>query len=250
MTVEYDGSGFCGWQAQPGQRTVQTTIEGAIGSLTGESVSVLGSGRTDSGVHALGQVCAFDTSSGIPPDRFSHALNAKLPEDVRAVRSWQAADGFNPRFDAKGKTYGYLVLVSPVRPAILRGRFWHVTAAPDVGAMAEACPIIEGEHDFAAFCASGGGAKGTVRNVRRLSVEAHGPDPMPYMGRGSAVIGFTVSADGFLYNMVRIIVGTLMDVGYGRIGLREVGEAVATGSRGCAGITAPAAGLCLLEVNY
>ena len=161
ITVEYDGTNYCGWQVQPNGVTVQQRIEEAIFSLTGEKTRVTGSGRTDAGVHALGQVAHFDTLSSVPPDRFADALNGLLPNDIRIISSHEAAEGFHARYGAKRKTYRYRMYVSDgIRPLLDRYAV-PINFSPDLGAMREAAAIFVGEHDFRAFMASGSDVDGT-----------------------------------------------------------------------------------------
>lgn len=240
LKVEYDGTDFCGWQVQPDGVSVQGVIEDAVQNLTGEKISVIGSGRTDSGVHAAGQVAHFDVSADrIPPEKYACALNAFLPSGVKILESGLAKDGFHARFSAKRKTYGYRLYVSPcIRP--LKDRYAvDIRYDADVGRMNEACAYLVGRHDFRCFLASNSSVKDTVREIYSAEVSRSGDD-----------ILFTVSGNGFLYNMVRIIVGTLLKVGVGELAPSDMKNILNGGRRELAGKTMPARGLTLLSVEY
>jgi len=239
ILVAYDGSKFFGWQRQDGFESVQQRIEEALHGLVGERVVVQGSGRTDTGVHALGQVAHFLAETPLEDDRLRHALNANLPESIRIRRAETCRPDFHARFDALGKRYLYLTATSRFQPPFAR-EFMHWVYEPlDLGAMRAAARLLVGKHDFRAFGNTGSPRKTTVRTLRGLRILAH--------QRGLA---FVVEADGFLYNMVRTIAGTLFDVGRGRFGPEQVREALETGERALAGPTAPACGLYLLRVRY
>ena len=239
IKTEYDGTNFCGWQRQPDGVSVQEEIENAIFALTGERVSVVGSGRTDAGVHAAGQVAHFDTESGIPPEKFSFALNALLPPDIKITKSGEAPEGFHARYSAKKKTYVYRMYESEfIRP--LKSRYAaRVGYELDVAAMNAAAAHFAGEHDFSCFLASNSAVKDTVRTIYSAEVKREGED-----------IIFKVTGNGFLYNMVRIMAGTLIKVGTGKILPDEVTDIIASGDRSAAGITMPPEGLTLLSVEY
>lgn len=239
LTIEYDGTRYHGWQRQENAVTVQEVVEKAIHKLTGEEVNVTGCSRTDEGVHALGHVSNFRTQSSIPADRFAYALNTWLPEDVAVVRSEEADEAFHARFDSKGKKYRYIVHNAPCRSALLRSRAWHVMHVLDVAAMQKAAEALVGTHDFTAFMATGSNAKTTVRTMYSAKVEQQGN-----------TVYFEVQGDGFLYNMVRIMAGTLVYVGLGKISAGEVPEIITGKDRKKAGMTAPAPGLYLVEVFY
>jgi tRNA pseudouridine38-40 synthase len=244
LTLEYDGRGFQGWQAQAaGQRTVQAVLAEALERLTGERVAVHGAGRTDAGVHALGQVASVTLARATPrPDALRDGLNALLPPDASVLAAEEAPDGFHARKSALGKHYRYLVLCRPARPSLVAGRVWHRRAGLDAGAMAAAAGALVGRHDFSAFRAAAGAARRPVRTLSRLSVE---PDPA-----GGGLLRIDLEADGFLTHMARIIVGTLVEVGRGRIAPGRVGEILEGRDRRAAGPTAPAEGLYLVAVRY
>ena len=239
LTVEYDGTQYCGWQVQPNGVTVQQRLNEAVLAVTGEITMVTGSGRTDSGVHALGQVAHFETSSSIPPERFAAALNSALPQDIRVVSSEAAEEGFHARFCAKKKTYCYKMYLSgTVRP--LYDRYAAQVSFPvNVLAMQEAARAFVGEHDFSSFMASGSEVKDTVRTVYDARVTVDGE-----------LLSFTVCGNGFLYNMVRIMAGTLVEVGGGRLTVTDVKQALDGSCRALAGKTMPARGLTLVSVEY
>lgn len=239
LTVEYDGGRYAGWQRQENALAVQQVLEEALSRLTRESVRVTGASRTDAGVHALGQVAHFDTLSRIPPDKYAFALNTMLPGDVRVVDSRAAAPDFHARFQAKGKRYRYLMYDSPHASALYRGLCAHSIYPLDVDKMNWEAGCMAGTHDFAAFAASGSVVKDTVRAISLCKVERHGP-----------FVVLTVEGNGFLYNMVRILAGTLMAVGSGKLAMGAIDAALATGDRLALGPTAPPQGLTLMQVFY
>ena len=239
LTVSYDGTDFCGYQIQPNGRTVEEVLNGAIFSLTGERVKSIASGRTDSGVHAYAQKVHFDTNSNIPPKSFAPALNALLPSDVRVVKSKKVNNDFNARYDAKKKTYRYSVYVSDFEHPLEKRYKTLIKTMPDVSKMKSSAKIIEGEHDFKCFLASGSSVKDTVRTVYSIKIVKKGKN-----------IDFYVTGNGFLYNMVRIIVGTLLAVGNSKITEEDVAKMLKTGVRSIAVKTMEAKGLALYSVIY
>lgn len=239
LIVEYDGTNYAGWQRQSNAMTVQEQLERAVLKLTGESVCVSGASRTDAGVHAMGQSAHFDTESRIPADKFSFALNTILPPDIRVTTSEEVSPEFHSRFSGKGKRYRYLIHAAPHAGALNRLTHAHVIYPLNVEAMrAEACDLI-GTHDFGAFAASGSVVKDTVRTIWRADIQQNGTE-----------IALYVEGNGFLYNMVRIIAGTLIGVGSGKIECGAFRRAIESGSRLDLGVTAPAHGLTLMEVFY
>ena len=239
LVLSYDGTDFCGWQKQKNGVSVQGTVEAAIFSLTGEKVTVTASGRTDAGVHAKGQVANFDTNANIPPEKFYKALNTFLPESVKALSSEKVNDSFNARKDAKRKTYEYSLYLSDVEQPLKERYGTRVYGELDLEKMRSAAHLLEGEHDFKAFSATGGSVKTTVRTVYGVSVEKTGED-----------IKIRVTGSGFLYNMVRIIAGALVKAGKGEISESDIIKALETGERDLLGETLPAKGLCLKKVEY
>jgi len=239
LIIEYDGTNYHGWQTQKNAKTVQDTIERAIKGLTGEMVELTASSRTDFGVHALGQVANFMTNSSIPGDRFSYALNRLLPDDIVIKDSQEVSLDFHARFRSKGKKYRYLIYNSRFPSAILRNRAYHVSYELDFESMQKAASYFPGTHDFSSFRASGSSVKTSVRTITEAVLE-----------RDDKIISFEISGNGFLYNMVRIIVGTLVDVGMGRIDADDIPKIIESLDRKRAGRTAPAEGLYLVEVYY
>lgn len=237
--VEYDGTDFSGWQRQDGQRTVQSVIEDAIRAVVGETVFVRAAGRTDAGVHADGQVVSFDLVQPMPPHGLLRGLNSVLPPDVALVEVAEAAPDFDARFSARGKVYRYTVWNHVVRSPRRARTTWHVRQGLDLHAIRTAAALLVGEHDFRAFRASDCDRRTTRRLIRRLEVDRQG-----------ALVTFDVEATAFLKNMVRILVGTLIDVGRGRIDAATVARMLETGDRTIGGMTAPAQGLTLLQVLY
>lgn len=239
LTLSYDGTDFCGWQKQKNGVSVQQTVEDAVYSLTGERVSVIASGRTDAGVHAAGQVTHFDTNAGIPPERFYKALNTVLPAGVKALSSEKVSEKFHALKSTKRKTYEYSLYLSEVEQPLKERYAVRVYGEIDVEKMRSAARLLEGEHDFKAFSATGGSVKTTVRTVYGITVEKSGED-----------VKIRVSGNGFLYNMVRIIAGALVKAGKGELSESDITRAIATGDRTLLGETLPAKGLCLLKAEY
>ena len=239
LVVCYDGTNYCGWQVQPNQITVQQCLENAVEKATGEKVRITGSGRTDAGVHALCQIAHLDTQSSIPADKFYKALNVHLPSDIRVLSSEMADDNFNACTWAKKKTYRYSTYFSDV-PIPLKERYAvHLEKKPDVHKMREFASLLTGEHDFKAMSASGSGAKTTVRTVYDITITEKDND-----------IDFFITGNGFLYNMVRIMVGTLIKAGTGDMQKEELEKMLSSGERSLGGKTLPAKGLCLVKVEY
>ncbi len=239
LRLEYDGTRFAGWQRQDGQRTVQGEIEAAIERIVGERATVHGSGRTDAGVHALGQVASFRARTRIGAAEIGRALSAMLPEDIAVLGAWEADADFHARFGAASKVYRYRVLNRRERSAIDRA-FSHRVAAPlDLDAMRAAAAVLLGRHDFRAFCTEATSRNDTVRTVSRLDLER----------RGDYIV-VEIEADGFLYNMVRSIVGTLLLVGTAKMSVDAFRNVFLSRDRRRAGPTAPARGLFLVEVRY
>ncbi len=239
LTVAYDGTAYAGWQRQINAPSVQQTLEEALSRLTGETVGVTGASRTDAGVHALGQTAHFDTRSRIPPERFWLAVNTLLPEDIRVTDSRLASPAFHARYSARGKTYVYRIFNAPCPPVIGRQYTAYVPVPLDDRRMWEALDHVRGRHDFAAFAAAGGQSRGTVREISRAELV-----------RSGNTLELTVSGRSFLYNMVRILAGSLIDVGKGKLPPEALKRALETGSRLDLGVTAPARGLTLVRVYY
>ena len=238
LLVEYDGTPYVGWQRQDNGPSVQGAIEAAILSLTGETVSIRGAGRTDSGVHALAQVAHFDTESRIPPDKFAYALNVGLPRDIRVIYS-DRAEGFHARFDVIRKHYRYTVNNAPHAGVFNRNTALHYHYALDMDKMKRAAGDLLGEHDFSAFKSAGTELENTVRTIYRAE-----------WGRQGNILTFDIAGSGFMYNMVRIIAGTLLEIGSGKRKEDSIKRALQSLDRRDAGATAPAHGLMLYRVEY
>ena len=202
LTIQYDGTNYCGWQRQKNGISIQEKVEDAIYLVTGEKVKLIASGRTDRGVHAQGQVANFITSSKIPPDRFKYALNSKLPQDISIVKSELVPENFHARYDAKGKVYRYVIFNGEIRNPLYNRYAYHVPVKLDFDLMDKAKDYFLGRHDFRAFMAQGSSVKSTIRTIKDINLD-----------KREELIFFTIEGDGFLYNMVRIIVGTLVEVG-------------------------------------
>ena len=239
LTIEYDGTAYSGWQRQINGPSVQQTLEEALARLTGETIGVVGSSRTDAGVHACGLCAHFDSATRIPPEKICFALNTMLPPDIRIRESMLAPEGFHARFSACGKVYRYTFCNARHACAIGRQYKAHAPMPMDAERMHEEAQSLCGRHDFAAFAASGSVAKSTVRTIYRARVERQGED-----------VVLTVLGDGFLYNMVRILAGTLCEVGAGRMQPDAIPGILASRDRSQAGPTLPAKGLFLEKVDY
>ncbi len=239
LIIEYDGSAYVGWQVQPNGLSVQQVMENAIRRLTGEDIRVRGASRTDSGVHARGQVAVFDTKSRIPSGKFSAAINSRLPDDVTVRESRQVCASFDPRRHAKCKQYTYRLSNSLARPAIGRKYIWHVKRHLDVARMQEAAGMLVGTHDFTSLANNERRHEENTRTITRSEILARETE-----------ITYIVEGRSFLYNMVRNIVGLLVDVGAGRFKPADVPRILATRDRACAGQGAPALGLCLEWIRY
>ena len=243
MTLAYDGTAYCGWQIQPKHKTVQATLEQALAEVTGAPTRVIASGRTDAGVHAIGQAVSFYTKSHLSCDVLRRAVQSRLPPDIAILEAVPEKDTFHPIRDAVSKRYRY-VLNDALIPSVFSRRYcWHYPAPLAASTMARAGKMLVGKHDFASFQSSGAPRESTVRILSDLSVERQGDQD-----RGE--IWIEVEANGFLYNMVRAIVGTLTEVGRGAKSEAWCGEVLAARNRSHAGPTAPPQGLFLLFVNY
>ncbi|PNT91234.1 tRNA pseudouridine(38-40) synthase TruA [Clostridium thermosuccinogenes] len=250
LTIEYDGTNYHGWQSQTNAVTVQDVVKRAIESLTGEDCDLVGSSRTDVGVHALGQVANFHTNSGIPGEKFAYALNNLLPEDIVIRESEDVSPDFHARFSSKGKKYRYLIYNSRKPSALLRNRAALVHLPLDIEAMQKALPYFLGRHDFSAFRASGSDTKTSERTITGISISENSNALPGPCSKESKLIELEVSGDGFLYNMVRIIAGTLIYVGNGKIKYDDIPAIIESRDRRRAGQTAPAHGLYLVEVYF
>jgi tRNA pseudouridine38-40 synthase len=244
LLVSYDGTNYFGWQAQSGQRSVQETIEAAIARVTGQSIRILSSGRTDAGVHALGQVVGFRVATRLTPEVLHRALNAVLPGDIAVLEISETHDRFHPTYHAVGKRYRYLIHNGPVREVFRRNYCWYFNLCRlDAKAMHRSALPLIGTHDFSSFETSGSRRKNSVRTISDLSVQRGRGDERDW-------ITIEVEADGFLYNMVRAIVGTLVEVGRGVKPETWPAEVLRAANRQLAGPTAPPQGLFLVNVEY
>lgn len=242
LTVAYDGTNYCGWQVQPNGITIEEVLNKAICTLTGEEIAVIGASRTDSGVHAMGNIAVFDTGSRIPAERFSYALNQRLPEDIVVTKSEEVSLDWHPRYQNSLKTYEYHILntKTPVPTKRLYNCF--VSFDLDVNRMRQGAQYLLGEHDFAAFCCIRTNAKTTVRTVTDLQIQQNPLKPEE--------ITILITGNGFLYNMVRIIAGVLIRVGRGFYEPEKVLELLEGRERKKEAVTAPPQGLCLMEIVY
>lgn len=241
FTLEYDGADFSGWQVQPGsQRSVQGEFEAAIERVTGQRLRVAASGRTDAGVHALGQVASAQIQTQLPPASLQRALNHNLPADLAVIAAERVADDFHARYSAVGKLYCYRVWNAPTRSPLRAARAHWVPRKLDVPAMSKAAEAFVGRHDFAALQAAGSEVESTLRTLKRLDIEQE----------ASGELVFWVEGDGFLRHMVRNLVGTLLEVGAGRRSIESMAELLACRDRRRAGPTAPAPALTLVQVFY
>lgn len=239
LVIEYDGTNYVGWQKQKNGLSISEVIEKAIFHITKEEVSLIGSGRTDAGVHARGQVANFFTNSNIPPLKFKDAINSKLPEDISIIKSLEVDEEFHARYSSKGKWYSYTILNRIEPSPFYRKYAAHIKYNIDLEKMIQASKYFIGTHDFASFKSEGSSVKTTVRTIYRLDIQKQGD-----------VIRLDFEGDGFLYNMVRIITGTLIDVARGRIKPDDIDYILKSKNRSLAGFTAPACGLCLEKVYY
>ena len=239
LTIEYDGKDFNGWQKQPKKLNIQGEIERAISEITGEEIELIASGRTDAGVHALAQSANFKTNSNIPIDKIPIAINTKLKQSIRIKTAEEVDERFHSRYNCKQKTYRYVINNGKTASALYRNMEYFVPEKLDVKKMEEAIKYFEGEHDFKGFKASGTSSKSSVREIYKTSIKKDGDR-----------IIIELTGNGFLYNMVRIIVGTLVEVGLGKIEPEEIPEIINSGDRTKAGKTLPPQGLYLVKVEY
>lgn len=240
ITLEYDGTNYSGWQIQKNtEQTIQQILQDALSEINKSPVKVTGASRTDAGVHALGQVANFKLDVPIPLARIPMALNSLLPEDIVCKEAWEVDLDFHARYDAKGKMYRYRILNQAQPSVFIRNYVYHYSYPLDLNLMREAASYLKGTHDFNSFQASGSSIRNTVRTIEKLEVIDRAPE-----------VWIEVKGDGFLYNMVRIIAGTLIEVASGKILPDRVKDILAARDRTRAGFTAPARGLILLKVYY
>ncbi len=239
LTIEYDGKDFNGWQKQPNRLNIQGEIESAIEEITGEKIELFGSGRTDAGVHSLGQIANFKTNSNLPVEKMAIAINSKLKKSIRVKKAEEVSENFHSRYNCHKKKYRYIINNSSQGSAIYRGLEYHVPQKLDVEKMKKAIKFFEGEYDFKAFKSSGTSNKNSVRTIYKAEVRQSGER-----------IIIELTGNGFLYNMVRIISGTILEVGLGKIKAEDIPNIIESKDRKRAGKTLPPHGLYLVEVMY
>ena len=239
LTVAYDGTDYCGWQIQPNGITVEEVLNRNLSELTGEEINVTGASRTDSGVHAQGNVAVFDSDTTIPPERIAYAVNRKLPEDIVVIRSEEVPGDWHPRYQETEKTYEYHILNREMPDPVRRRDTYFVSYPLDLEAMRRAAAYLKGEHDFRSFCNVHTDVQDTVRTIYDLDII-----------RSGDLVTVRIRGNGFLYNMVRIIVGTLVRVGRGFYSPGQVKGILEAKERTSAGVTAPPQGLVLVKIDY
>ena len=239
LTIAYDGTNYCGWQIQPNGITIEEILNKALSKMTGEEVFVIGASRTDSGEHALGNVAVFDTETTIPTDKIAIALNQRLPEDIVITKSEEVPLDFHPRYCNCSKTYEYHIINTRIPIPTKRLTNYFVSYVLDIDKMRQAASYLVGEHDFVSFCNVRTDVENTVRTITALDIITNENE-----------ITIRITGNGFLYNMVRIIVGTLIRVGRGFYEPEKVKEILEAKDRKAAGVTAPAHGLMLVEIKY
>lgn len=239
LVVAYDGTNYCGWQVQPNGETVEGVLNRELSNLLGEEIKVTGASRTDSGVHSLGNVAVFDSDTRIPPEKICYALNQRLPEDIVVQHSCQVGDDFHPRHCNSRKTYEYRILNRTFGMPTRRLDTYFFYRKLDIEAMKRGASYIEGTHDFKSFCSANSPVEDTVRTVYALDVE-----------KQDDIITIRVTGSGFLYNMVRIIAGTLIQVGLKEIAPEAIPAILEAKDRGAAGPTAPAHGLTMIGIEF
>ena len=239
LTVAYDGTAYCGWQVQPGVVTIESELNRCLSDLFKEDIQVIGASRTDSGVHAMGNIAVFDTTARMPGEKVSYALNQRLPEDIRIQKSEEVPLDWHPRHQNSRKTYEYRIYRGEFPMPVKRLYSLFPYHKLDVKAMQQAAGYFVGEHDFKSFCQVGAQVESTVRTIYDLTVEEQGSE-----------LVIRVTGNGFLYNMVRIIAGTLMDVGQGKKSPDDIPDIIEAKNRQAAGPTAPPQGLMLVKYQY
>ncbi len=240
IVIEYDGTDYHGWQCQANLPTVQETIEDAIKQITKEKVKITGSGRTDAGVHAMGQVANFLTETQMDSETLRKALNSTLPRDISIIKAQEMSDDFHAQFSSRSKVYEYRIFNRPHRPALQRNRVWHIPEKLDARKMKEAAAYLEGTHDFSVFATADITVKTTVRTVKRVHVKK----------TREGIILIEIEAEGFLKRMVRMITGTLVQTGRGKLSPEGFGQILAEGQKTKDVFTAPPQGLFLKKVIY
>lgn len=247
LTIEYDGTNYCGWQIQPNGVSVQGVLRKALRSMTGENNHVIGASRTDTGVHALGQVAHFKTNTKIPSSGFLKGINSKIGSDIAVIDSEKVSENFHAQKSAKSKHYRYLILNKDVPSALLLNRCWQIREKLNIKAMRQAAKCLIGEHDFKSFQSAGSSAKDAVREIKRISI---GIATSPAGPRNDKLISIDIVGTGFVYHMVRNIVGALVLIGKGKALPKYMKEVLMKKERKMAGVCAPAMGLYLVLVKY
>ena len=240
MILEYDGAAYCGWQRQDNGLSIQEVLEKIIGMITGEKITVIGSGRTDAGVHALNQVASFKSKTSLPAEILYRGLNGLLPADIVVKELTETTPEFHAQHDARGKIYIYRIYNSRLRRSVGRQYFWHINYPLDLAKMEKASQYLIGKHDFSCFCGTGSHVKDRVRTISAINLQKN----------KNNLLEITVAAEGFLRYMVRNIVGTLVEIGGGKYPPEEIIKIIDSGDRNCAGVTRTAQGLFLKEVKY
>lgn len=248
LTLQYDGTNFCGFELQPGKRSIRGEIEKALFQIFKTRIKIISASRTDSGVHALENVLNFKTKSSIPASRIPAAMNSILPDEIRVLKAEVKPEKFNARYAARSKEYEYLIFNGKFLDPTIRGMVWHVRPKLNIAAMEKAARVLVGKHDFKSFCAARSDDRDFVKRIFRLKVAKRKINI--WSDKSVEVISFRIKGDGFLYKMVRNIVGTLIEVGLGKRKAADVKKILNAKNRKLAGRTAPAQGLCLLKVNY
>lgn len=239
LVVAYDGTNYSGWQLQKNAVTIEQKLNEALFDLLGENIQVIGASRTDAGVHSLGNVCVFDTNTRMPPEKICYALNTRLPEDIVVQSSQEVEKEFHPRAGKSQKTYEYRILNTAFRDPTRRLNTYFYRYELDVKAMGQAAAFLVGEHDFKSFCSVHTQAETTIRTIYACTVK-----------KEEDIIRIRVTGNGFLYNMVRIIAGTLIEVGAGKRKPEDILEMLKRADRSTAGATAPAHGLTMIGIHY
>ena len=239
LTIEYDGREYNGWQKQPNKLNIQGEIEKAIQNITGEEIELTASGRTDAGVHAIGQVANFKTETKLPIEKIAIAINSQVKNSIRIIKAEEVEENFHSRYNCKRKTYRYKINNSPYGSAIYRYLEYHIATPLEIEKMKKAIKYLEGEHDFKAFKSSGTSSKSSVRTIYKAELKQQ-----------EDRIILELTGNGFLYNMVRIIAGTIVDVGLGKIQPNQIPQIIEDKDRTKAGKTLPAHGLYLVKVEY
>ena len=250
LIIEFDGANYQGWQTQRSGLTIQDCMSRTISGITGEAIKLTGASRTDAGVHALGQIAVFKTDSRLPEDTLKRALNAKLPNDIRILDAQELDYEFHPRYQAVKKSYFYLIEKTQKQSVFFHRYTWRIPASLDLGSMNKASELLHGEHDFSAFRGTGCGAKTTVRTIHSITLSRHDYIDFMTVRIQGDFIKIRIEANAFLRHMVRNIVGTLAEVGKGRISPESLTDILASCDRTMAGPTAPAKGLFLEKVYY